>query len=74
LEEKIQLLNKLGKFDEFFSILFPGKTFSNEIDVNESISIILNNPIFYTQKRALEEQAEIFINVGEFTKALKYMV
>lgn len=71
LEERTQLLNKLGKFDDFFSILFPGKNFSNELDVNDIISIILNNPIFYTQKKVLEDQAEIFLDVGEITKAIK---
>jgi len=39
-------------------------------DANEIISNILNNPIFYTEKKCLEKQAKIFINFGEFSKAI----
>ncbi len=70
LEEKIKVLNKLGQFEKFFEILFPGKYLTDEADVNEMITAILNNPVFHVEKKLLEKQAEVFINFGEFKKAV----
>jgi len=39
--------------------------------VNEIISAILNNPVFHVEKKLLEKQAEVFINFGEFKKAVQ---
>ena len=71
MQEKIQVLNKLGQFEKFFEILFPGKYLTDEADVNEIITSILNNPIFYVEKKLLQKQAEVFINFGEFKKAVQ---
>lgn len=71
LEEKVKLLNKLGHFDQFFEVLFPGKHIADQAEANEVIRSILNNPVFYIEKDLLEKQAEVFINFGEFTKAVQ---
>jgi hypothetical protein len=65
------MLNKMGKFDQFFEILFPGKRLDDELQINELIADLNKSPIFFGSKQLIENQAEIFINVGEFTNAVK---
>lgn len=70
-EDKVELQNHMKKFDEFFDILFPGKKIDDEINVNDLIIELSNNPQLYSEKMILTEQVSKFINFGEYKLAIK---
>ena len=70
-EEKIDLLNRLGRFENFFEILFPGKKLSDEMTINDLIVEISTNPLSHGELMLLRKQVDVFLNFGEISLALK---
>ena len=68
---KVLVPELLKKFDEFFETLFPGKKIDEEINVNDLIIELTNNPELYSEKMILTDQISKFINFGEYKLAIR---
>lgn len=72
LETRVNVLNRLGKFDLVYDVFFPMKHLNNDADIMEIMTKVQNHADFLPNRQLLSRQIEIFLAFGEIFLALQY--